>query len=151
LDFSIFSVSFHNIVLFFLRVHNFLLLLGNDVVDLQLQPSRLRHQHYRLLVHPAHQVHRRLGYPVHGHLKRVRLNALLNHLPYLGSGSIVYVRGTETVQRLVLTLEIIMLHPQPHALLEVFQVTECRLCQKILFDGLPEPLNFALRLWMVRP
>jgi hypothetical protein len=84
-------------------------------------------------------------------LKRVRLNALLNHLPHFRSGFIVQVRRTLPIQSLMLTLEIVILHPQAYALLEVLQVAECRLGQKLLFDGLPEPLYLPLCLRMVRP
>ena len=70
-----------------------------------------------LLAHPAHHVEGTLRFASQGQLERVLLKAPLHDLPQLLGDGKEAVGGTETLQRLMRPLVIVVLHPQTDPLL----------------------------------
>ena len=61
------------------------------------------------------------------------------------------VGGGQTFQPLMRTLEVVVLDEQAHSALAVLEVGEHRPREQLLPQGLPEPLDLAERLRMLRP
>lgn len=104
----------------------------------------------RLAAHPADHVERFRRLPAQRKLERVLLYFLLDHLPQFALDSEEPVRGTDSVEPLVRTLVVVILHPVRHALSGFLEVGELRTVQKVLEYRLPEPLDLPERHRMVR-
>lgn len=79
------------------------------------------------------------------------MNRGLDGRPDLRRGAEEPVRRGESLQGLVGTLEVVVLDEQGHAPLTVVEVGEHRAGQELLPQGLPEPLDLAAGLRMMRP
>jgi hypothetical protein len=103
-----------------------------------------------LVVHPADQVARLARFADERHLQHVFRNAFFHHLPHVVRYLVKTVRRAQTADALVRPPEIVILHPQLRTLLHILEPRKLRTAEKLLLDRLPEPLDFALRLRMVR-
>jgi hypothetical protein len=65
-----------------------------------------------LFAHPAHHIKRTLRFTSQGHLERVLLNAPLDDLPQLLGNRKEAIGGTQSLQRLVRPLVVVVFHPQ---------------------------------------
>jgi hypothetical protein len=75
----------------------------------------------------------------------------LYRLPHLRSRAEEAIRGREALQRLVRPLEVVVLHEERGPALAVVEVGEHRARQELLPHRLPEALDLAAGLGMVRP
>ena len=69
----------------------------------------------------------------------------------MGRGTKEAIRGHEPVEPLVGALKVVVLDVERHPALTVREVGEHRLAEKLLPQRLPEPLDLAERLRMLRP
>jgi hypothetical protein len=82
--------------------------------------------------------------------QRVLRDARLDRCTHRRGGAEEPISRRQAIQRLVRSLEVVMLHEQPHTSLAVLEVREHRARQELLPHRLPEPLNLAAGLRMVR-
>lgn len=83
--------------------------------------------------------------------KRVGLDLGLDRGAHLRRGAEVPIRGDRAVDALVRALEVVVLDEELEAPQAVREVREHRFGQKLLPQRLPEPLDLAERLGMLRP
>ncbi len=103
------------------------------------------------IAQPTHQVERQLGRLLPRQPQRVRLHTRLDGGPHRRRRPEVAIGRYQPVQRLVRTLEVVVLDEQPDAPLTVLEVGKHRARQQLLPQRLPEPLDLAAGLRMVRP
>jgi hypothetical protein len=115
------------------------------------QPLALCGDRKVLISEPAHQVEGLLGGLLLRTPKRVGLDALLDRRSHLRCCAEIPVGGDQPVQCLVRPLEVVALDEKPEAPLTVGEVREDRAAQKLLPQGLPEALDLAERLGVLRP
>ena len=83
--------------------------------------------------------------------QRIRLHGRLDRGAHLRCGPEEAVGRGQSPERLVRTLEVVVLQEQPGAPLTVVKVGQHRARQPLLPQGLPEPLDLAAGLGMMRP
>lgn len=121
------------------------------VAQAHAQPLALGGDREVLIAQPAHQVEGLLGGLLLGAPKRVGLDVLLDRRSHLRRRAEVAVGGDQPVQRLVRSLEVVALHEEAQPPLAVGEVREDRAAQEFLPQGLPEALDLAERLGVLRP
>jgi hypothetical protein len=83
--------------------------------------------------------------------QRILRHRRLDRAPYLRRRSEEAVRGRQSLERLVWPLEVVVLHEERSTPLAVVEVSEDRPRQELVPHRLPEALDLAARLRMVRP
>lgn len=83
--------------------------------------------------------------------QRVLGHLRLDARAHLARRAEVPVRGRQALKPLVGTLEVVVLDVQRHAALAVLEVGEHRAAEQLLPQGLPEPLDLAAGLRVMRP
>jgi hypothetical protein len=124
--------------------------LGFLVAQAHPQPLALRGDREVLVAQPTHQVEGLLGRLLLRASKRVGLDALLDRRPHLRRRAEVAIGGDQPVQGLVGSLEVIALDEKPEPPLAVGEVREDRAAQEFLPQRLPEALDLAERLRVLR-
>jgi hypothetical protein len=104
-----------------------------------------------LLAHPAHHIEGTLRFASQGKFERVLLNAPFDDLPQFLGDRKEAVGGTQSLQRLVGPLVVVVLHPQTDPLPGRLETVKLGSHQKLFPDRLPEPLDLAERHGMMRP
>jgi hypothetical protein len=115
------------------------------------QPRALRGDREVLVTQPSHQIEGLLRGLLLRSPERVGFDVLLHRRPYLWRRAEVAVRGDQPVQGLVRSLEVVSLDEEPQPPLAVGEVCEDRAAQKLVPQRLPEALDLAERLRMLRP
>ena len=106
--------------------------------------------HHRLPVHLSDHVERRLRLAPERDLQQVVLDALLHDLAQFVADLEEAVRRAQPADALVRTPVVVVLHPQRDPFLSLFEAVEPRAAQELGIDVLPEALDLAERLGMVR-
>jgi hypothetical protein len=125
--------------------------LGGFVAQAHPQPLALGGDREVLVTEAPHQVEGLLGGLLLRAPKCVGFNALLDRRAHLRRCPEVPVRGDEPVQCLVGPLEVVALHEEPEPPLAISEVREDRATQEFIPQGLPEALDLAERLGVLRP
>jgi hypothetical protein len=99
-------------------------------------PGQIKRLQWRLLTREPQRV-----------LGHLRLDARAHR----GGGPEEPVGGRQSPQPLVRALEVVVLDKKPHAPMAVLEVREHRAREKLLPQGLPEPLDLPAGLRMMRP
>ena len=116
----------------------------------ELDLAFLRLQHDRLLAQSPDHVERTLGLTAQRQFLHVRGDAAFDHRPQFFGDREESIRRTETVERLVRSLVVIVLHPQPNPLPRLIEAVELGSTEKLLPDRFPEPLHLAQRHRVMR-
>jgi hypothetical protein len=95
-------------------------------VDLHLDLAFLGAQHDGLFAEPTDHVERALRRAAQRQLLHVGRDAALDHRPQFLRDGKEPIRRTHTVETLVGAFVIVVLHPQPHALLRLLEAVELR-------------------------
>lgn len=103
-----------------------------------------------MFAEPADQVERRLHRLLSRQPQRVRRHRRLDHAAHGRGRPEEPIGGRESVERLVRSLEVVVLHVQRHPPLAVGKVGEHRAREQLLPQRLPEPLDLAAGLRVVR-
>ena len=122
-------------------------LVGADA-DLEACAARVDRQ--IVLAQPPDQVERRLRGLLARESQRVRRHRRLDCAAHRGGRPEVPIRRRQPLERLVRPLEVVVLHIQRHPSLAVREVREHRARQQLLPQRLPEPLDLAAGLRVVR-
>ncbi len=124
---------------------------GLLAADANLQAGAARIDAQVLVAQAAHQVE---GFPrrlLARESQRVGRHRRLDRASHLGSAAEEAIGRRESVQRLVRTLEVVVLHEERRATLAIVEVGEHRPRQELLPHRLPEALDLAAGLRVVGP
>jgi hypothetical protein len=104
-----------------------------------------------VIAHPADDVEGLGRLPLLREQKRVLLHPLFHRRAHLRRGAEKPVRRQEPFQRLVRPLEVVAVDPERQPSRQIEEVAEDRAGEKLVPQGLPEALDLAQRLRMLRP
>jgi hypothetical protein len=121
-----------------------------EIPDPDQKPVSHQRDREILLAKPTHQVERLAPRLLVGQRQSVRCHPPLDRLPHLRGRSEEAVRGHQPLDALVRATEVVGLDVQIHPPLAVPKVRKYRPRQELLPQRLPETLDLALRLRMVR-
>lgn len=121
------------------------------VVDLHAQPSLRRRDRQLAIAELAHEIEGLSRRSLVRHAKRVVGDALLDRGTHLRSRAEESVRRHQALDALMRTMEVVGVDEELDAALAVGEVREDRLREKLVPERLPEALDFAERLRVLRP
>jgi hypothetical protein len=121
------------------------------VVELHAQPALRRRDRQLSIAQLAHEVEGLLRRPLVRHAKRVVRDALLDRRTHLRRRAKESIRRHETLDALMRTMEVVGVDEELDPSLTVGEVREDRLREKLVPERLPEALDLAERLRMLRP
>jgi hypothetical protein len=116
--------------------------------DLEARPARIDGE--IPIAQPAHEVEGRTRRLLARQAQGIGCHRRLDRRAHLRGAAEVPIRGRKPVERLVRALEVVVLHEQRHAALAVVEVGEHRPRQELLPHRLPEALDLAAGLRVVR-
>jgi len=125
--------------------------LGFFVSKAHSQPLALRGDREVLVAEAAHQIEGLLGGLLLRAPQRVGFDALLDRRAHLRRRPEVAVGGDQSIQGLVRPLEVVALDEEPEPPLAIGKVCEDRAAQEFIPQRLPEALDLAERLGVLRP
>lgn len=120
------------------------------VVELHTQPSLRRRDRQLSIAETAHEVEGLSRRPLVRHAKRVVRDALLDRGTHLRCRAKETIRRHETLDALMRTVEVVGVDEEFDAPLTVGEVRKDRLGEKLVPECLPEALDLAERLRMLR-
>jgi hypothetical protein len=118
--------------------------------DTHLQPRTAGADRQIAIPQPADQVERLTGRLLARQTQRVRRHRGFDRCAYGGRRTKEAIRRGQSLQPLMGTLEVVVLHEQPHPPLAVLEVRKHGARQKLLPHRLPEPLDLPAGLGMMR-
>ena len=120
------------------------------VTDTEFEFALLGPQHDGLTVHAADHVEGGLGFAAQGQFQQIFLDAGLDSLAQSGLDLKEAVRRAETFDALMRSFVVVILDPEFDPLTGGIETVELGPAEKLLPDGLPEPLDFAQRHRVLR-
>lgn len=119
-------------------------------VNQQLQVSLLGAQHDGLVAGAPDQIERLLRLPVQRQFQQILCHAGFEGRAQLLGNRKEPIRWAQSVQTLMRPPVIVMFHPEPNSFARLLQAVKLRALQEVFPNGLPEALDLAERLWMMR-